>query len=152
MNSDPSQAELAIRALEARYCDAVNRRDAEAWSATWAQDSQWTLLGRTINGRAGIRAAWQTAMDSYPMVFHMPVTGLVTLRGEHALCRWYIHEFVRDQKGNALQFMGVYNDTCVPYGDAWVFKSRRFDIIYYGPGTLTADGWKGYPSDLNHAL
>ena len=34
------QDELAIRQLIARYSDAVNRYDAEAWAATWAPDTR----------------------------------------------------------------------------------------------------------------
>jgi ketosteroid isomerase-like protein len=37
--------ELAIRALVARYADAVCRRDPDAWAATWAEDCKWDLGG-----------------------------------------------------------------------------------------------------------
>ena len=37
--------ELALRNLMARYVDAVNRYDADAWIATWAEDGVWNLLG-----------------------------------------------------------------------------------------------------------
>ena len=37
------QDELALRDLMARYVDAVNRSEAAAWGATWAEDGVWSL-------------------------------------------------------------------------------------------------------------
>ena len=39
-----SADELAIRGLIARYCDAVNRYDSDAWAGTWANDGRWYFL------------------------------------------------------------------------------------------------------------
>jgi Protein of unknown function (DUF1684)/SnoaL-like domain len=42
--------EHEIRALVARYLDAVSRFDATALAATWAIDGQWHVGPRTVKG------------------------------------------------------------------------------------------------------
>ena len=54
--------ELAIRALVARYADAVCRRDPDAWAATWAEDCRWDLGGPLASGRAETLDLWRTAI------------------------------------------------------------------------------------------
>ena len=53
------QDELALRDLMARYVDAVNRSEAAAWAATWAEDGVWSLLGTSVSGRDNILELWQ---------------------------------------------------------------------------------------------
>jgi hypothetical protein len=66
----PFEARLAIRELLESYADAVTRRDAEAWGATWAEDAEWSLpdypeIG-TTHGREAIVAMWVEAMKAIP--------------------------------------------------------------------------------------
>lgn len=53
---------VAIRELCERYVDAVNRRDAKDWGATWAPDAVWDLGRGPVQGRDQIVAAWEGAM------------------------------------------------------------------------------------------
>jgi len=144
--------ELAIRNLEAQYCDAVIRRDANAWKSTWAEDSVWEFMGQLIEGRDNIAAFWKKAMDGFPMIIHQYFSGGIKIDGDQATCRWYILEAVSDINGESKQFFGIYNDVCVKSEKGWLFMKRRFDLIYQGPGLLDAAGWQGYPPDLNTQL
>ena len=141
--------ELALRNLEARYCDAVIRRDADAWESTWASDGAWVFMGQVIEGRENILAFWKQAMDGFPMIIHQYFSGGIKIDGDQATCRWYILETVVDTNGESKQFFGVYNDDCVKIKNDWLFMKRRFDLIYQGTGLLDADGWQGYPQVLN---
>ena len=47
--------EQSIHRLVSRYADAVNRRDEDAWRATWADDGVWYLPGRDATVNALIR-------------------------------------------------------------------------------------------------
>jgi len=49
--SGSTDDQIAIRALIDSYTDAVFRRDADAWGATWAQDALWNLAGTHVRGR-----------------------------------------------------------------------------------------------------
>jgi len=141
--------ELAISNLEARYCDAVIRRDAGAWESTWAVDGVWEFMGQTIESRENIVTFWKQAMDGFPMIIHHYLSGGIKVDGDNASCRWYIHEMVINSMGEAQQFFGVYNDKCRKIEKEWLFTKRRFDLIYKGPGLLDAAGWQGYPQDLD---
>ena len=75
MNAAPPLApddELAIRNLLARYGDAVCRRDAAGWVATWSADCTWDLGGgRVTHGRDETFALWQKSLAKYPWVMHL---------------------------------------------------------------------------------
>jgi len=144
--------EFAIGNLEARYCDAVMRRDADEWKSTWAVDGVWEFMGQIIEGREDIVTFWKQAMDGFPMIIHHYLSGGINIDGDNASCRWYIHEMVINAMGEAQQFFGVYNDDCVKSKKGWLFKKRRFDLIYQGAGVLDAAGWQGYPEDLNRTI
>jgi len=69
--------ELAIRNLVARYADAVCRRDATSWTATWAPDSTWEVGSVTTHGPAEARAFWQSALAKYPWLVQVVASGEV---------------------------------------------------------------------------
>lgn len=140
---DDIAAELAIRNLVARYADAVHRRDAADWGATWAADAVWDMPdmanpgGRALtHGRDAITASWQAIMAGFPHVMHMVHTGEVRIDGHSGSGRWYLSEQVQDRRGQVLQFYGVYNDRYAAVDGRWLFARRTFDILYMGPATL----------------
>ncbi len=144
--------ELAIRDLQARYCDAVNRRDAVAMEQTWAKESVWGFLGKPIEGRDNIISFWKQAMAGFPKILQFYWPAGLKIDGDTGTGRWYLQEIVVDTKGNPLQFYGVYNDTYGKIDSEWLFTMRRFDLIHQGPGPLTEKGWLGYPQDVNNSL
>ena len=64
--------QLALQNLMARYTDAVNRVDAEAWIATWAEDAIWNLLGNPVSGKDDILALWKQMMSSFEFALMLP--------------------------------------------------------------------------------
>jgi len=76
--------ELALRNLMGRYADAVNRRDADAWVATWAADGVWNLLGNPVSGRDNILALWQQMMGSFEFALMLPSSCLFKVDGDTA--------------------------------------------------------------------
>ena len=85
--------ELALRNLMARYVDAVNRYDADAWIATWAEDGVWNLLGNPVEGREAILGLWQQMMSSFEYALLFPSSCLFEIDGDTATGHWYIHEY-----------------------------------------------------------
>ncbi len=144
--------ELAIHQLNARYADAVHRRDADAWSSLWAEDASWDFLGQTINGRDNILAMWLGAMEGFPVVYHQSHAGIIEVDGDSAKCRWSINEEIIDAQQQALRFVGVYNDVCSRVGDRWLYQHRRFDVLYQGPGAFNPEGALPYPEDIKGSV
>lgn len=129
----PFEDRLAIRELLETYADAVTRRDADAWRATWSEDAEWSLpdypeIG-TTKGRAAIVAMWVEAMKAYPGIMFEAWPGSIEIVGDTATMRSYTSE-VYDQDGRTMRDRGVYKDICVKIGGQWLFKSRSFRNIH----------------------
>lgn len=129
----PFEDRLAIRELLETYADAVTRRDADAWGATWAEDAEWSLpdypeLG-TTTGRPAIVAMWIEAMKAYPGIMFEAWPGSIAITGDTAAMRSYTSE-VYDQDGVTMRDRGVYEDTCVKIDGRWFFKTRSFRNIH----------------------
>lgn len=131
--SGPFEDRLAIRELLETYADAVTRRDADAWGATWAEDAQWSLpdypeIG-TTEGRDAIVAMWIEAMKSFPGIMFEAWPGSIEVEGDRAVMRSYTAE-VYDRDGITMRDRGVYEDLCVKAEGKWLFKSRTFRNIH----------------------
>ncbi len=139
------EAESAIRKLNARYCDAIIRRDPADWGSLWHEKAKWYLLGNWMEGRESIVAAWEGALSGLPVVYQRMSGEIIEVNGDRATCRVYVDEQVVDAEGKALNFVGVYNDECVYSDQKWLYMVRRFDLIATNPGKLDAESWMGYP-------
>lgn len=133
--------ELAIRNLLARYGDAVARRDADAWAATWAEDCRWDLGGgRIVQGRDAVVALWRESIAKYPWVAQVPASGIVEEVDGEVRGTWYVLELNHRADGTGVMHLGHYSDVYVHTDDGWRFADRRFHMIYRGamdPGTVT---------------
>ena len=129
----PAEDRLAIRELLEAYADAVNRCDAGDWSATWADDAEWSLpdypeIG-TTTGKAAIVTMWVEAMKAYPGIRFQAWPGSIEVNGVRATMRSYTSE-VYDQNGMTLRDMGAYEDTCIKVDGQWLFSRRSFRNVH----------------------
>ena len=131
--------DIALRNLMARYVDAVHRRDGDAWIATWAEDSQWNLLGNPVDGKANILGLWQQMMGGFEFALMLPSSSLFEIDGDSASGHWYLHEYSRDLEGNTSTIISRYQDTYIKEGGQWRYKSRQYQFIYNGPADLSGD-------------
>ena len=131
--SGSTEDRLAIRELLESYADAVCRVDADAWGATWDEDSVWELpdypdIG-SIRGRENIVAAWKVAMSHYPGVIFIATPGSIEVDGATARVRSYTSE-VYDQNGVTKRDRGRYEDVVVKRNGRWLFQRRVFKNIH----------------------
>ena len=138
------QDENAIQDLVARYIDAVNRIDKDAWAATWADDGSWELLGTEVSGKDNIVPFWVAAMGSFKYVIMMLNSGTVKINNDVATGRWYVTEHAVAKEGDAVMVLGVYNDCYRKVNDNWLFAERRYHILYRGSADLSGD-YAPYP-------
>ena len=129
--------ELQLRNLMARYTDAVMRRDAEAWAATWAEDATWNLLGNPVTGRDNILGLWQTMMQGFEFAALMPSSCLFQVDGDTATGHWYLHEYTRTTDGDTATILSRYLDSYVRQEGGWLYQSREYNFIYNGPADLS---------------
>jgi uncharacterized protein (TIGR02246 family) len=119
----------AIADLVAAYGDAVSRRDAAAWGATWAPDATWSLMGHEVAGRDAIVALWLGAMAQFDAVSFVTALGPVTLDGDTASARCQTHEVLRTTDGTIRRVAGTYDDSFVRRDGQWLFARRVFAIV-----------------------
>jgi len=127
--SGSTDDQIAIRALIDSYTDAVFRRDADAWGATWAQDALWNLAGTHVRGRDAIVGLWVQAMAGFPFVAFFAQVGSIIVDGDQATGRVYTHEYLELADGSISRPVGQYLDVYARTADGWRFAERHFSIL-----------------------
>lgn len=125
----PIADQLAIRALNEAYADAVFRRDAHSWSATWAEDAEWDLLGNVVSGRAAITQMWLGAMANYPFAAFFVQLGSLALDGDRGEGVVYTQEVLEQADGTLLRTVGRYLDSYGKRDGEWRFVRRSFSML-----------------------
>jgi uncharacterized protein (TIGR02246 family) len=134
----PVEDRLAIRELIESYADAVTRRDAEAWAATWAEDSRWLMpaLDASFEGKATIVSSWVGMMAEYhgpadrPWAFSfVSVLGGLRVDGDRATVRSYSIEAFADAAGKTTHLKGQYDDVVVRRDGRWLFQERVWRLM-----------------------
>jgi ketosteroid isomerase-like protein len=121
--------QIAIRALNDSYCDAVFRRDAEDWGANWADDARWELMGQTVSGKAAIVAMWIEAMTGFAFVAFFAQVGALRIDGDRAEGRVYTHELLEHGDGTQSRPVGRYDDVYTRTHGRWLFLERRYTFL-----------------------
>lgn len=127
-----SADELAIRDLNARYIDAVNRYNQDDWSATWSESASWNLLGMEVEGRDNIVQLWGGAMSSFEFALMMLNSGTLQIDGDTASGRWYVTEHIKPKEGDPNITLGVYDDRYIKEDGQWRFAHRHYNVMYQG--------------------
>ncbi len=128
--------ERALQQLMARYVDAVNRRDSQAWARTWAEDGTWSIAGMEVTGRQAILDLWQQLMTGFEFAVLMPASSLLEIDGNSATGHCYLQEFTRDLEGERNLALSRYLDSYAKKKGQWYFQRRQYDFIYRGPADL----------------
>lgn len=126
MFNGPVEDRLALRELIDRYSDAVNRLDAVAWGATWADDSVWGFRGTEIKGRDAILATWQRAMAGFETVWFQSSPGSIEVEGDRATLVTHTFEYLKPRDAPVRLQTGLYTDRAIRLADGWRFSQRLF--------------------------
>ena len=122
--------DIALRQLIARYCDAVLRRDGEAFGQVWATDGVWQL-GKPIEGRESIVAAFDKLMKGYAWLVQSAPNAVFEVDEANGTAsgRVAIVEQFKKIRGGPGSFVGVYHDRYVRRQGVWQFAERRIEVI-----------------------
>ncbi|MEM9033038.1 MAG: nuclear transport factor 2 family protein [Actinomycetota bacterium] len=129
---------LAIRELAERYADAVCRRDADDWGATWAPEGAWDLGGHVVEGRSKLVPFWTTTMQKFPFVVQIIHSVIVDdVDGDSATARCWLGEQLTDGDGNARSTVGHYVDELVKIEGRWHYLRRTYQTVSVADVTLS---------------
>ena len=126
--------EREIRALVARYIEAVSRFDATTIASTWSADGQWHLGPRTVTGRVAIVELWKQIIVRYESrIIQLMVDAQVRAAPGGATGRFTFLEIAR-KAGESRDHVevGRYADTFAREDGQWLFSQRRFALLYRG--------------------
>ena len=132
-----SIADCGVRQLQARYVDAVWRRDREAFLDCFAEDAEWKIAARRMRGRGEIALGYDALLAPSERVLMMLGSPVLQVAAGEVSARTPVTELVKLRGGGAVRTIGIYYDRVVDQGDRWRFAWRHFDLFHYGPPDLS---------------
>ena len=123
----PHSAEdkLAINELVSRYNMAMDHVQAADWAATFTEDGELIIDGKSIaKGRAALTAMVENAAKGTYRGRHWVCNSIIDGEGDTARLRMYVLSMgIID--GITPRVMGEYDDVLVKVNGQWKFKTRN---------------------------
>ena len=122
------EAESAIRRLVGLYCDAVNRRDADAAGLLFTPDAEIRIADFPgIAGAEAITEGMRQTFAHHLFLRQQCDVGLIDVAGDKARARLSVFEASHraGEDGVAL-IWGFYEDEYARLGEGWRFWRRRY--------------------------
>jgi uncharacterized protein (TIGR02246 family) len=137
--TDVAAAECAIRQLHARYVDAVWRKDIEAFVDCFAEDGEWKIAGLHMRGRDEIGRGFEGFLAGSEKILMLVGAPVIEVGDDGtAIARTPISEIIKRKDGEAIRTIGLYYERFVEQGGRWRFRSRHWNLYYYGPPDFSA--------------
>ncbi len=130
---DDTTAKMGIMQLQARYVDAVWRKDHETIGSLFTEDGEWRIAGEVIKGRANLIAfSKRSQATSRALLVTLRTPALDIGKDGTATGRTYFtaQNFLKD--GTLYTPIGMYYERFVFLDGAWKFKWRLFQTLYGG--------------------
>jgi hypothetical protein len=135
---DDAAVEAAVRQTQARYTDAVWRKDLDALGDCLTADSQWRIAGRVFDGRAAVVAHMRSVFPQFRRIFMTFRTPVLEIAGGQANARTFVTEQSVFAGGRPFFAIGIYWERYVQEGERWRAAWRLFQTQYAGPADLSA--------------
>jgi ketosteroid isomerase-like protein len=122
------EAESAIRRLVGFYCDAVNRRDADAAGLLFSPDCRITVAdGPERIGRDVQTEGMRQTFAAFDFLRQQCDMGLIDVDGDQAQARLSVIEASHRHGEDGLSLIfGFYEDEYVRLPEGWRFAKRRY--------------------------
>jgi hypothetical protein len=120
---------IAINELVARYNMAMDHVQAADWAATFTEDGELVIDGKTIaKGRAALIAMVENAARGTYRGRHWVCNSIIDGEGDTARLRMYVLSFGINE-GIVPRVMGEYDDTLVRVSGQWKFRTRNISFV-----------------------
>jgi hypothetical protein len=134
---DMLKVESGVRQLQARYVDAVWRKDYAAFGDCFTEDAEWHIAGKVHRGRAACVAFLESVMPLFNRVLMTMQAPLLEVRDGAVSGRTYVTEINAVKNQPAAFSIAIYYDRFVPQGDRWRFSWHHYQLYYLGPADMT---------------
>jgi hypothetical protein len=138
--------EDAIRSLTARFADAINRLDRDAFTTVWWEDAVWELTVPNAMVELGIEnvlAMYDRLLSGWEFFIQLVHSGVIEVDGSEARARWTMREFARSESGaRSYDNMAIYDDTLECRDSVWRFKKRRYCYVWVDDKPITGQAFK----------
>jgi hypothetical protein len=132
-------AETAIRQLQARYVDAVWRKDMESFGDCFTEDCEWRIEGVVNRGRAACVAFMGPQLARTRCVLVTLRTPILEVGNGIASGRTYFTAQNALINQPPITPIGMYYERFVDQGDRWRFSWRLFQSHYSGGPDLQGE-------------
>jgi len=111
-----------IRHLLARYCFAIDARDAETWAGLFTDDGVFHYaLGDPLTGREELRSFVSMVPDDR---HHLTMNEIIEIDGDTATVKAYA--LVTKETPPVISAVGDYDDTLTRTAEGWRFARRVY--------------------------
>jgi hypothetical protein len=136
MNAQTALARQAIQELAARYSDALNRRDWQAFQNCWMWESTYRVQGPTPIEKKSfetILAEMKESLSPMETFFQITHPGIIEVFGREGKARFPVTEvgrFVDGSKG--ITVTGFFEDEVRLGMDGnWHFEKRTHTVVHW---------------------
>ena len=131
--------------LTHRYCWALDENDWDALDAVFLPDATALLGTRRANNRQEIKATCSAALSPLDASQHIAATHQITVDGDRATCRCYLHaQHIRNGAAAGPNYIvgGRYDDELVRTSDGWRIRHRTLTVMWTegNVGVIRGDG------------
>lgn len=136
--------QLEIQGLAARFSDAVNERNFEAFRGLWRLDHPIWEIGPPLQSRAEdvdeIVAMLRRLMQAEPYFMQMTHSGVIEIKGDQATARFVMRERGRGES-SYYDCLAVYKDVLVREADGWRFAKRSYHYRFLDQNPFGGDAF-----------
>ncbi len=124
---------MAIIEITHRYCWALDSKNWPLLDDVFIADATAKLRSPLLEGRDAIRDRISSAVDPLDATQHTVTNHLVTIDGDRATSRCYLHsQHVRNDAVGGVNYViaGRYEDELVRTNDGWRISFRRLVQVW----------------------
>lgn|GEM_PF-694358 len=132
--------EWAIRNLAARFTDAVNEQDVEAFRSLWSADATWEIgapFAQAGHGVDAIASMFTSLLATKPEFVQLTHSGVVSFTGETSATARFTEREHGQGPSEFYDNLAVYRDELVKQPDGWKFKRRFYEYRYLDTSAFT---------------
>lgn len=119
-----SEDKVEIQELTARYANAMDDMDLDAWMATWDGNGLWKGGLGEFQGTQKLKELFAALGDRIKNRRHVMTNVVIDADGDLADQRCYMLVFDRVNEARLIA-SGVYNDRLIKTDGKWKFLERR---------------------------